>query len=84
MFSYSNGICRLERPNTTREHKKKNGVHSSTPFSGVSRSISSQALEYGSALPYLLMKFANPVPGCVISGPVRYHISPDLGLKNGL
>jgi len=22
-------------------------------------------------VPYLLMKFANPVPGCVISGPVR-------------
>ena len=35
-------------------------------------------------VPYILMKFANPVPGCVISGPVRYHISPDLGLNNGL
>ena len=35
-------------------------------------------------IPYILMKFANPVPGCVISGPVRYRISPDLGLNNGL
>ena len=35
-------------------------------------------------IPYILMKFANPVPGYVISGPVRYRISPDLGLNNGL
>ena len=56
------------------------------PFVSLAKQLTSPKAwhSFVRGIPYILMKFANPVPGCVISGPVRYRISPDLGLNNEL